>query len=128
MREGNLSFSGVPNYRDVSMAHMAVYDTGLQMCSHSLYNHEDGDILRKGMVFSTVTEMKLFLQDYTVYHHRPCHVTHSDKAKRYQIACLIHTCPWRLHARKKKSDGKWRVTKVVQPHICKSNSSKDYHP
>jgi hypothetical protein len=33
-----------------------------------------------------------------------------------------------LHARKKNSDGKWRVTKVVQPHICRSNSSKDYHP
>jgi hypothetical protein len=61
MREGNLPFSGVPNYRDVSMAHMTVCDTGLQMCSHSLYNHEDGGILRKGMVFSTMAEMKLFL-------------------------------------------------------------------
>jgi hypothetical protein len=61
MREGNLPFSGIPNYRDVSMTHMAVCDTGLQMCSHSLYNHEDSGILRKGMIFNTMAEMKLFL-------------------------------------------------------------------
>ena len=29
LREGGLPFTGVPNYRDVSMTHMTVYDTGL---------------------------------------------------------------------------------------------------
>jgi hypothetical protein len=128
MRGRNPPLSDVPNYRDVSMTHFAVCDTGLQMCSHSLYNHQDSGILRKGMVFSTMSEMKLFLQDYAVCHHRPYRVTHSDKNERYQVACHTFTCDWRLHARKKKSDGKWRVTKVVQPHTCRSNEAKDVHP
>jgi hypothetical protein len=108
MRGRNPPLSDVPNYRDVSMTHLAVCDTGLQMCSHSLYNHQDSGILRKGMVFSTMLEMKLFLQDYVVYHHRPYRVTHSDKNERYQVAFHTFTCDWRLHARKKKSHGKWR--------------------
>jgi NAD-dependent dihydropyrimidine dehydrogenase PreA subunit len=128
MREANLPFSVVPNYRDVSMVHMAVYDTGLQLSSHSLYNHKDGGILRKGMVFRTMAEMKLFLQDYAVWHHRPYRVTHSDKGERYQCACIHWTCPWVFHAWKKKSDGRWRVTKVEQPHTCRDNSSKHSHP
>jgi hypothetical protein len=40
LREGGLPFSDVPNYRDVSMTHMTVCDTDLQMCRHSLYNPE----------------------------------------------------------------------------------------
>ena len=68
-RSMNVPFRGVPNYRDVSMTDMAVYDTGLQMCRKSLYDHEK-EILRKGMIFNTMSETKLFLQDYVVYHHR----------------------------------------------------------
>jgi hypothetical protein len=60
LRQGNVPFSGVPNYRDVSMTDMAVCDTGLQMCRQSLYNHEN-KILSKGMVFNTMSKMKLFL-------------------------------------------------------------------
>ena len=77
LRSKNVPFRGVPNYRDVSMTDMAVCDTGLQMCRNLLYNHEK-EILRKGMIFNTMSEMKLFLQDYAVYHHRPYTVTHSD--------------------------------------------------
>jgi hypothetical protein len=46
--------SGIPNYRDVSMMDMAVYDTGLQMCRKSLYDHENV-ILSKGMIFNTIS-------------------------------------------------------------------------
>jgi hypothetical protein len=113
MRGRNPQLSDVPNYRHVSMTHLTICDTGLQMCSHSLYNHQDNGILRKGMIFNTISEIKLSLQDYVVYHHRPYRVTHSDKNERCQVACHTFTCDWRLHARKKKSDGKWRVTKVV---------------
>ena len=63
LRLMNVPFRGVPNYRDVSMMDMAVCDTGLQMCRKSLYDHEK-EILRKGMIFNTMSEMKLFLQDY----------------------------------------------------------------
>jgi hypothetical protein len=85
---------------------MAVYDTGLQMCAKSLYNHEHV-ILQKGMIFNTISEIKLFLQDYAVYHHRTYLVTHSDKNLRYYITCKAgYPCQWRLTTRKKASDGK----------------------
>ena len=61
LRSMNVPFSGIPNYRDVSMTDMIVYDTGLQMCRTSLYDHKN-KILSKGMVFSTMSELKLFLQ------------------------------------------------------------------
>jgi hypothetical protein len=70
LRSVNVPFSGVPNYWDVSMTDMAVCDTGLKMCRKSLYNHKD-EIISKGMVFRTLSELKLFLQDYVVNHHRP---------------------------------------------------------
>jgi len=79
------------------------------------------------MVFNTMSELKLFLQDYAVYHHRPYTVTHSDKELRYHVICKPG-CLWRLNARKKESDGKWRITKVVQPHTCLSNKGKENHP
>jgi hypothetical protein len=81
------------------------------------------------MIFNTMSEMKLFLQDYAVYHHRPYLVTHSDKNLRYHIICKVgFPCQWRLTARKKVSDGKWRISKLVQPHLCLDNKGKEYHP
>ena len=128
LREAGLPFTGVPNYMDVSMSHMAVCDTGLQICKESLYNHENL-ILRKGMLFNTMSEMKLFLQDYAVYHHRPYTVRHSDKEVKFQIVCKVgFPCTWKLNARKRSSDGKWKVTSVEQPHRCQTNKGKRYHP
>jgi hypothetical protein len=60
LSQGSVPLSGGPNYRDVSMVHMVVCDTGLQMCTKSLYNHEHV-ILQKGMIFNTMSEMRLFL-------------------------------------------------------------------
>jgi hypothetical protein len=125
LRSRNIPFSGILNYRDVSMTDMAVCDTGLQMCRKSLYNLENV-ILEMGMIFNTMLEMKLFLQDYAVYHHRPYNVTHSDKKLRYHVTCK-NGCMWRLNAQKRQSDGKWRITKVVQPHTCLSNKGKENH-
>jgi hypothetical protein len=128
LSQGGVPLSGGPNYRDVSMIHMVVYDIGLQMCAKSLYNHEHV-ILQNGMIFNIMSEMKLFLQDYAVYHHRPYLVTHSDKNLRYHITCKAgFLCQWRLTVRKKASDGKWRISKLVQPHLCLDNKGKKYHP
>ena len=88
LRSMNVPFRGVPNYRDVSMTDMAVCDTGLQMYRKSLYDHEK-ETLRKGMIFNTMSEMKLFLQDYVVYHHRPYIVTHSDQELRYHVVAEL---------------------------------------
>jgi hypothetical protein len=98
LSQDGVPLSGGPNYRDVSMVHMVVCDTGLQMCVESLYNHEHV-ILQKGMIFNTMSEMKLFLQDYAMYHHRPYLVIHSDKNLRYHITCKAgFSCQWRLTA------------------------------
>ena len=91
LRSMNIPFSGVSNYRNVSMMDMVVCDTGLQMCRKSLYDHEK-EILSKGMIFNTMSEMKLFLQDYVVYHHRPYTMTHSDQELRYHVICKIVVC------------------------------------
>ena len=99
LRSMNVPFSGVSNYRDISMTDMTVCDTGLQMCRKSLYDYENV-ILSKGMIFNTMSEMKLFLQDYVVYHHRPYTVTHSDQELRYHVICK-NGCMWRLNARKR---------------------------
>jgi len=128
LREASLPFTGVLNYMDVSMSHMAVCDTGLQIRKESLYNHQNL-ILMKGMLFNTMSEMKLFLQDYVVYHHRPYTVRHSDKEVKFHIVCKAgFPCSWKLNARKRSSDGKWKVTLVEQPHRCQTNKGKRYHP
>jgi hypothetical protein len=126
LRSVNVPFSGVPNYRDVSMTDMALCDTGLHMCMDSMYNHEH-ELLSKGMRFDTLSELKLFMESYAVHHHRPYYVTHSHKKTLYYVACK-RGCDWRLNARKRRSDGKWKVTKVVQPHTCASNQGQDDHP
>ena len=78
------------------------------------------------MIFNTMSEMKLFLQDYAVYHHRPYSVTHSDQELRYYMICK-NGCMWRLNARKRQSDGKWSISKVVEPHTCLTNRGKENH-
>ena len=100
LRSMNVPFKDVPNYRDVSMTGVAVCDTSLQMCRKSLYDHEK-ETLRKGMIFNTMSEMKLFLQDYAVYHHRPYTVTHLDQELRYHVICK-NSCMWRLNERKRQ--------------------------
>jgi len=95
------------------------------MCRKSLYDDEK-EILRKGMIFNIMSEMKLFLQDYVVYHHRPYNVTHSDQDLRYHVICK-NGCMWRLNAQKRQSDGKWRISKVVEPHTCLTNGGKENH-
>jgi hypothetical protein len=73
--------------------------------------------------------MKLFLQDYVVYHHRPYTVRHSDKEVKFYIVCKAgFSCSWKLNARKMRSDEKWKVTSVEQPHRCQTDEGKRYHP
>ena len=60
LRSMNVPFRGISNYRDVSKTDMAIYDTDLQMCRKSLYDYEK-EILSKGVIFNTISEMKLFL-------------------------------------------------------------------
>jgi hypothetical protein len=63
--------------------------------------------------------MKIWLMEYTMFHHRPFMVKQSDENKRYVITCH-RGCTWAVHDRKGK-DGCWRITSVVQPHTCMMN-------
>jgi len=76
LRLANIPFVGVPNYRDVRLTDKLVCDTSIKMCREDMYNPEN-EILSKGMIFSTLSELKLFLENYAVYHHRP--YSHSFK-------------------------------------------------
>ena len=81
------------------MTDMTVCDIGLQMCRKSLYDHEN-EIFSNRMIFNTMSEMKLFLQDYVVYHHRSYTVTYLDQELRYHVICK-NDCMWRLNERKR---------------------------
>jgi hypothetical protein len=75
----------MPDYRDLSQAHR--------------------------VIFKTMEAMKISLAEYTVFHHRPFMVKHSDENKRYVLTCH-HGCPWTVRGRKGK-DCSWRITSVV---------------
>jgi hypothetical protein len=115
----------VPNCMDISMVDEAVCDTGLSMLEDEVLESEDMEI-KTGMVFDTLEHVKYFLQDYAVRVHRPYHVTHYDKAKRYMILCKSR-CGWGVWVRK-MSNEKWRIQNVKQPHTCRSLKVKKVHP
>jgi hypothetical protein len=74
------------------------------------------------MLFNTMSEMKLFLQDYAVYHHRPYTVRHFDNEVKFHVVCKAgFPCSWKLNARKRRSDWNWKVTSVEQPLVDKAN-------
>lgn len=60
LRSVNVHVPSVPNYRDISMTNKAVCDTGLQLYRKSSYDLQNA-IISLGMVFNTMSELKLFL-------------------------------------------------------------------
>ena len=61
-----------------------------------------------------------YISPQTVQRH------YSDKELRYHVICK-NGCMWRLNAQKRQSDGKWRISKVVEPHTCLTNRGKENH-
>ena len=87
---------------------------------------DDGKpILHKGLRFSSLRELKDFLQDYSVRHHRPYRVYHSDISKRYTVIC-DRGCAWRVWARATK-DNDWRISRVIEPHTCGTSAPSGIH-
>uniref|UniRef100_K3XS99 Aminotransferase-like plant mobile domain-containing protein n=1 Tax=Setaria italica TaxID=4555 RepID=K3XS99_SETIT len=71
----------IPNDKDISMVHKAI-------CESSMVNFEgipfsESPVIKKGMKFKSLEELKFFLADYAVRLHRPFSVVHSDKNLRY---------------------------------------------
>uniref|UniRef100_K3XQZ9 SWIM-type domain-containing protein n=1 Tax=Setaria italica TaxID=4555 RepID=K3XQZ9_SETIT len=115
---------GVVGVEDISMVHKAI-------CESSMVNAEgtsigQSPVIKKGMKFNSLEELKFFLADYAVRLHRPFSVVHSDKNLRYNVMCK-QGCHWRVWSRLISSTGQWRISIVVQPHTCRSSQPKREH-
>uniref|UniRef100_K3YKX2 SWIM-type domain-containing protein n=1 Tax=Setaria italica TaxID=4555 RepID=K3YKX2_SETIT len=76
-----LEEDGVVGVEDISMVHKAI-------CESSMVNAEGTSIgeslvIKKGMKFNSLEELKFFLVDYAVRLHRPFSIVHSDKNLKY---------------------------------------------
>uniref|UniRef100_K3XRE7 SWIM-type domain-containing protein n=1 Tax=Setaria italica TaxID=4555 RepID=K3XRE7_SETIT len=99
--------------RSLSMIHKAI-------CESTMVNSEgipysENLVIKKGMKFNSFEKLKFLLADYAVRLHRLFSVIHSDKNLRYDVMC------------KQGCTGQWRISKIVQPHTCRSSQPKRVH-
>ncbi|KAK1687030.1 hypothetical protein QYE76_047878 [Lolium multiflorum] len=83
----------VPLFRDVSLADGAVVDGGksLLLGARPISKRDvDGRtaMISKGLTFDTFLELKIWLKEFSIKHHRPYLVVHSDLKKRYTLKCV----------------------------------------
>ncbi|KAK1667171.1 hypothetical protein QYE76_055330 [Lolium multiflorum] len=98
----------VPLFRDVSLADGAVVDGGksLLLGARPLSKRDvDGRtaMISKGLTFDTFLELKIWLKEFSIKHHRPYIVVHSDLKKRYTLKCVDKS---HSHVPGPKLDGK----------------------
>ncbi|KAL6645469.1 hypothetical protein ACP70R_017077 [Stipagrostis hirtigluma subsp. patula] len=126
MRAVHVELPKVPLFRDLSRVGDAVCDSGL--LKEHVEPDAESETIRKGMRFDSLPQLKLWMQDYSVRHHRPYNVAHSDCKKRYTIRCQ-RGCGWGVWARPVPRDslGRWKVTKVLQPHTCATSRPSNEH-
>uniref|UniRef100_K3ZNC5 SWIM-type domain-containing protein n=1 Tax=Setaria italica TaxID=4555 RepID=K3ZNC5_SETIT len=123
-KDCELEEAGVVGVEDISMVHK-------EICESSMVNAEgtsigESPVIKKGMKFNSLEELKFFLADYAVRLHKPFSVVHSDKNLRYNMMCK-QGCHWRVWSRLISSTGQWRISNVVQPHTCRSSQPKREH-
>ncbi|KAK1678632.1 hypothetical protein QYE76_039480 [Lolium multiflorum] len=83
----------VPLFRDVSLADGAVVDGGKSfLLGARPISKRDVDattaMISKGLTFDTFLELKIWLKEFSIKHHRPYIVVHSDLKKRYTLKCM----------------------------------------
>ena len=125
LRAVNVEVPNVPLFEDISLANGLVCDMGLELSEPE----PDGqnELISMGMIFDSLDELKHFMRDYSVRHHRPFNVVHSDKKKRYTVMCQ-KGCGWGVWARPKVGHGsQWKITKVKVPHTCGSAHASQVH-
>uniref|UniRef100_A0ACD5YFM3 Uncharacterized protein n=1 Tax=Avena sativa TaxID=4498 RepID=A0ACD5YFM3_AVESA len=94
----------VPLFRDLSLTDEATVDGGKGiMLGPRTSSYRDGNEVNngfcKGSRFKTLLEFKQWIKDFSVKHHRPYTVVHSDIKKRYTVKCEAEGCPWIVRAR-----------------------------
>lgn len=124
LKEHDAELPSVSNDKDISTVHKAI-------CESSTVNSKgipfsESPVIKKGMKFKSLEELKFFLADYVVRLHRPFSVVHSDKNLRYNVMCK-QRCHWCVWSRLISSIGQWRISNVVQPHTCRSSQPKRVH-
>ncbi len=55
-----------------------------------------GEEPRKGLEFRSMDELKIWLQSYSIWVHRPFHVKESNASMKYTVACLDRYCNGRF--------------------------------
>lgn len=113
-------------FRDLARVRGAILEGGEM--EGMLAELDDGLANSVGREFHLMLELKSFIEEYSVIHHRPHRITQSDSALRYTVRCKQEQakCEWRLCARLQRS-GNWKITSVVQPHTCFSSASAGKH-
>ena len=111
----------IPLFRDFSLADEAVVDggTSLVLGARPMSYRDDDDGIVKGLTFQSLVELKVWIKEYAVKHHRPYTVFHSDKDTRYTVICEQKGCPWIVRARPVKGGPSWKIVSCVSTHRCK---------
>ena len=91
--------SDIPEFRDLTHAHGALLDGGINLDQLPEPFQVDG--LRKGLEFPSMVALKLWLQEYAIVHHRPYRVVNSAANRRYTVKCENPRCKWKVHATKR---------------------------
>ncbi|KAK1608864.1 hypothetical protein QYE76_032537 [Lolium multiflorum] len=125
----------IPLFRDVSLADGAVVDGGksLLLGARPLSKRDVNGttaMISKGLTFDTFLELKIWLKEFSIKHHRPYIVVHSDLKKRYTLKCVDKRCPWVVRARPFKKGPSWHITSCVATHMCRGPKldGKDAQP
>ena len=75
--------------------------------------------IAKGLTFGSLLEFKVWIKDFSIKHHRPYTVGHSDLKKRYTVKCEEDRCPWIVRVRPLKGGSAWHITSCVSTHMCR---------
>ncbi|KAK1695971.1 hypothetical protein QYE76_012668 [Lolium multiflorum] len=125
----------IPLFRDVSLADGAVVDGGKSLLlGVRPISKRDVDartaMMSEGLTFDTFLELKVWLKEFSIKHHRPYKVVHSDLKTRYTLKCVDKRCPWVVRARPFKKGPSWHITSCVATHMCRGPKldGKDAQP
>jgi hypothetical protein len=75
----------VPDFEDLSHGHRVVVDG--KPSDTNIPDVSGCSIIRKGILFATMDQLKSWLQEYSIVHNRPYRVINSCKGSRYTVAC-----------------------------------------
>ncbi|KAK1696804.1 hypothetical protein QYE76_013501 [Lolium multiflorum] len=118
----------VPLFRDVSLADGAVVDGGKSfLLGARPISKRDVDattaMISKGLTFDTFLELKIWLKEFSIKHHRPYIVVHSDLKKRYTLKCVDKRCPWVLDGKDAQPDHRQLTSEFIAYKLSAEISS-----